>query len=102
MKPLYPAADFTPQGRTKNLDGIVYNSAQIFDLSDWKGGRTTMPRTSKPPCEDGWVIQYNTIKARLYPTHAQAELFEKTFGCCRYIWNQMLRSEEHTSELQSH
>ena len=53
-----------------------------------------MPRTSKPPCEDGWVIQYNTIKARLYPTHAQAELFEKTFGCCRYIWNQMLADQQ--------
>ena len=31
--------------------------------------------------------QYTTIKVRLYPDAAQAELFEKTFGCCRYIWN---------------
>jgi len=43
---------------------------------------------------NGRVIQYNTIKARLYPTEAQAELFEKTFGCCRYIWNQMLADEQ--------
>ena len=32
---------------------------------------------------EGQIIQYTTIKARLYPTPAQAELFEKTFGCCR-------------------
>ncbi len=43
---------------------------------------------------DGKTLQYNTIKARLYPTPAQAELFEKTFGCCRYIWNQMLSDEQ--------
>ena len=38
-------------------------------------------------------LQYTTIKVRLYPTAEQAELFEKTFGCCRYIWNQMLSDE---------
>lgn len=38
-------------------------------------------------------LQYTTIKVRLYPTAEQAELFEKTFGCCRYIWNQMLADE---------
>ena len=43
---------------------------------------------------EGQVIQYTTIKARLYPTPAQAELFEKTFGCCRYLWNQMLADEQ--------
>ncbi len=36
------------------------------------------------------IKQFTTIKARLYPNEAQTELFEKTFGCCRYIWNQML------------
>ena len=40
------------------------------------------------------VIQYNTIKVRLYPTPQQEELFQKTFGCCRYIWNQMLADHE--------
>jgi len=39
-------------------------------------------------------IQYDTIKVRLYPTPEQAELFEKTFGCCRYLWNQMLMDEQ--------
>ena len=43
---------------------------------------------------DGKVIQYTTIKARLYPNEAQAILFEKTFGCCRYIWNRMLADQE--------
>ena len=27
---------------------------------------------------------------RLYPTKEQQELFAKTFGCCRFIWNAML------------
>lgn len=40
------------------------------------------------------VVQYTTIKARLRPTPEQAQLFEKTFGCCRYIWNQMLSDQQ--------
>lgn len=39
-------------------------------------------------------IRNTTIKVRLYPTPAQAELFEKTFGCCRWLWNQMLADQE--------
>ncbi|MDY5987197.1 MAG: helix-turn-helix domain-containing protein, partial [Lachnoclostridium sp.] len=27
---------------------------------------------------------------RIYPTEKQKELFAKTFGCCRFIYNQML------------
>lgn len=38
--------------------------------------------------------QYTTLKVRLYPNETQAELFEKTFGCCRYIWNQMLADQQ--------
>ena len=30
------------------------------------------------------------IKYRLYPTNKQLEMFAKTFGCCRKIWNLML------------
>ena len=45
-------------------------------------------------CRDGYTVQYTTLKVRLYPTPAQAELFEKTFGCCRYIWNQMLSDQQ--------
>ncbi len=40
------------------------------------------------------AVQYNTIKVPLYPTAEQEELFLKTFGCCRYIWNQMLADHE--------
>ena len=29
-------------------------------------------------------------KYRIYPTTAQRELFLRTFGCCRFIWNVML------------
>ena len=27
---------------------------------------------------------------RIYPDKAQEELLQKTFGCARFIWNQML------------
>ncbi len=40
------------------------------------------------------IIQYCTVKARLYPNEAQARLFENTFGCCRYIWNRMLADQQ--------
>lgn len=50
------------------------------------------PRTREIGAEKG--LQYTTIKVRLYPTPEQAELFEKTFGCCRYLWNQMLSDEQ--------
>ena len=53
-----------------------------------------MPRKSKTTCADGMTVQYTTIKARLYPSEAQAELFEKTFGCCRWIWNHMLADQQ--------
>ena len=34
------------------------------------------------------------IKYRLYPNDAQRELFLKTFGCCRKVWNLMLDTRE--------
>lgn len=42
----------------------------------------------------GNTTQYTTIRLRIYPTPTQVELFEKTFGCCRYIWNQMLADQQ--------
>jgi len=48
----------------------------------------------KEAAKDGRSLQYNTIKVRLHPTPEQAELFEKTFGCCRWIWNNMLADHE--------
>ncbi len=38
-------------------------------------------------------VQNTMLKYRLYPTPEQAELFDKTFDCCRYLWNQMLSDE---------
>ena len=29
-------------------------------------------------------------KFRLYPDREQADLFQKTFGCCRFLYNHML------------
>lgn len=34
------------------------------------------------------------IKYRMYPNKDQADLFSKTFGCCRKIWNLMLADRE--------
>ncbi|MBD3228195.1 MAG: helix-turn-helix domain-containing protein, partial [Candidatus Lokiarchaeota archaeon] len=30
------------------------------------------------------------IKIRLYPNQAQEKMLNKTFGCCRFIYNKML------------
>lgn len=38
----------------------------------------------------GGAVMNKAIKYRLYPTNNQVELFVKTFGCCRKIWNLML------------
>ena len=64
-----------------------------------------MPRrkTQNCPTRDGYETQYTTLKARLYPTPEQAELFENTFGCCRYIWNRMLADQQKFyAETDSH
>lgn len=53
-----------------------------------------MPDREKFPIQSGTIIRHNTIKVRLYPTPQQQELFEKTFGCCRYIWNRILADAE--------
>ena len=36
------------------------------------------------------MVKQKTYKFRLYPNLEQKILFEKTFGCSRFIWNQML------------
>ena len=48
------------------------------------------------------------IKYRIYPTKSQEELLQKTFGCCRKIWNLMLadkinyykETKQHYRQLQ--
>lgn len=34
--------------------------------------------------------EHRAIKYRIYPTEEQCVFFQKTFGCCRFIWNRML------------
>ncbi|NVM27333.1 MAG: IS200/IS605 family element transposase accessory protein TnpB [Candidatus Helarchaeota archaeon] len=34
------------------------------------------------------------IKVRIYPTKRQQELLHKTFGCCRFLHNQMLKERQ--------
>lgn len=36
------------------------------------------------------MMKYKAYKYRIYPTTSQAELFAKTFGCVRFIYNKML------------
>ena len=39
-------------------------------------------------------LRYTAIKVRIYPTPEQAEIMDKTFDCCRYLWNRMLADEQ--------
>ena len=43
--------------------------------------------------QNGKVTQHTAIKVRIYPTPEQAAVIEKTFECCRYLWNAMLSDE---------
>ncbi len=36
------------------------------------------------------VMVYSVYKFRLYPNHSHREILDKTFGCCRFLWNKML------------
>ena len=45
------------------------------------------------------------FKIRIYPTDEQKTIIEKTFGCCRFIYNNYLQEKnefyiEHKSELK--
>ena len=35
-----------------------------------------------------------SYKYRIYPNKEQTILIEKTFGCCRFVWNRMLEDKE--------
>jgi len=39
------------------------------------------------------------IKMRIYPTGDQKEMLNKTFGCCRLLWNQMLAERNKVYQL---
>ena len=36
------------------------------------------------------TIQYKSLKLKIYPTKEQETLINKTFGCCRLIYNEHL------------
>lgn len=38
------------------------------------------------------------FKFRLYPTHEQEVFFNKTFGCCRFVYNKMLEERKESYE----
>lgn len=42
------------------------------------------------------------IRVRLYPTEEQEILFDKTFGCCRFVHNQTLSDCKHSYEQTQH
>ncbi len=46
---------------------------------------------------------FKAYKYRIYPNKAQAELIQKTFGCCRFVYNQTLayRKNLYESEKKS-
>ena len=43
---------------------------------------------------DGMRYVQRAIKVRIYPTEEQEILFQKTFGCCRFYWNNALSDEQ--------
>lgn len=46
---------------------------------------------------------YKTYKVRLFPTKEQEELIYKHIGCCRFIWNWALETQEnHYKETKKH
>ena len=51
-------------------------------------------KTKKRYDEKGKLLRNTTIKVRIYPTAQQEELIDKTFGCCRYLWNRILADQE--------
>lgn len=47
-------------------------------------------KPNKEPTKTARSSRYTVLKVPVYPTPEQAKLLEKTFGCCRYLWNHML------------
>jgi putative transposase len=37
-------------------------------------------------------MQLKAYKYRIYPTREQEDLFVKTFGCCRFVWNKLVEN----------
>lgn len=43
-----------------------------------------------------------SYKFRLYPTEVQEQQIQRTFGCCRYLWNRYLAQRKAVYELDGH
>ena len=43
-----------------------------------------------------------SYKFRLYPTRAQEHQIQRTFGCCRFVWNHYLAQRKAVYELDGH
>lgn len=43
---------------------------------------------------------YKSYKFRIYPNKAQEELIQKTFGCCRFVYNQTLAHRQELYEKE--
>lgn len=43
-----------------------------------------------------------SYKFRLYPTHAQEQQIQRTFGCCRFVWNHYLAQRKAAYDLDGH
>ena len=48
------------------------------------------------------TIIYKGIRVRLYPTEEQEVFFNKTFGCCRFVYNKTLENCKQLYELTQH
>lgn len=44
-------------------------------------------------------MENKAYRFRIYPDEAQKSLFEKTFGCCRFVWNHLLDERIRLFEL---
>ena len=41
------------------------------------------------------------IKYRLYPNDEQKVMFAKTFGCCRFVYNQLLALQNKDTKMEN-
>lgn len=49
----------------------------------------------------GDTMEYS-YKFRLYPTKVQEQQIQRTFGCCRYLWNHYLAQRKAVYEVDGH
>ena len=41
--------------------------------------------------EENQNFSHKSLKLRIYPTQEQIQIIEKTFGCCRFVYNKRLQ-----------